>query len=86
MGQPMVRTQIQLTEEQADVLKRVASEEHVSIAELVRRAVENLIKSRAYVGNEERQRRAIAISGRFRSGASDLSTEHDRHLSEAYGK
>ena len=82
----MVRTQIQLTKEQATVLKKVASEEHVSIAEVVRQAVENLIKSRAYGGDEERRKRAIAISGRFRSGVSDLSTEHDRYLNEVSDK
>ena len=82
----MVRTQIQLTEEQAAVLKKAASEEHVSIAELIRRAVENFIISSAHAGTEERQRRAIAVSGRFRSGVTNLSTEHDRYLREAYEK
>jgi len=29
-------------------------------------------------------RRAIALAGRFRSDASDVSSEHDRYLVEAY--
>ncbi len=32
----------------------------------------------------ERRRRAIAAAGRFRSGAPDLSTEHDGYLEDAY--
>ena len=31
---------------------------------------------------EKRRRRAMALSGRFRSGVTDLSTEHDRYLDE----
>jgi len=32
----------------------------------------------------ERRRRAIAAAGRFRSGISDLSTNHDKHLEDSY--
>jgi len=32
----------------------------------------------------ERRRRAIAAAGRFRSGATDLSTDHDKYLDDAY--
>ncbi len=31
----------------------------------------------------ERRRRAIAAAGKFRSGAADLSSNHDRYLEEA---
>ena len=33
---------------------------------------------------EERRRRAIAASGRFRSDISDISLKHDEHLEEIY--
>lgn len=33
---------------------------------------------------KERRRRALAVSGRFRSGLSDLSADHDRYLEDAY--
>ena len=36
----MVRTQIQLSERQAAALKKLAATKHVSIAELIRRAVD----------------------------------------------
>lgn len=32
----------------------------------------------------ERRRRALAAAGRFRSGLTDLSTEHDKYLDDAY--
>ena len=39
----MVRTQIQLTEEQIKKLKKVGASEHLSTAELIRRAVDDFI-------------------------------------------
>lgn len=80
----MIRTQIQLTKEQADRLKKVAAKRHLSVAKLIRQAVDALIRSNAAIEDEERRRRAIAAAGRFRSGVSDLSTAHDKYLSEAY--
>lgn len=32
----------------------------------------------------EQRRRAIAAAGRFRSGISDLSSNHDKHLEDSY--
>jgi predicted transcriptional regulator len=80
----MIRTQIQLTKEQVDRLKKLAAEKHLSVAKLIRQAVDALIKSRAAVEDEERRRRAIAAAGRFHSGVSDLSTAHDKYLGKAY--
>jgi hypothetical protein len=34
------------------------------------------------LSREELRRRAAALSGRFRSGLPDLSTEHDRYLED----
>lgn len=36
------------------------------------------------VDSAERRRRAIAAAGRFRSGISDLSSNHDKHLEDSY--
>ena len=80
----MVRTQVQLREEQVRALKKLASARGVSMAELIRQSVDALIRSSRGVDPEERRRRAIAAAGRFRSGASDVSSEHDRHLAEAF--
>ena len=82
----MIRTQIQMTEEQVNKLKEMALTEHKSMAELIRQAVDSFVSSKTGIDNEERRRRAIAIAGRFHSGLNDLSKEHDKYLAEAYSK
>ncbi len=59
---------------------------HLSIAELIRRAVDTLIKSSAVVDVEERHKRAIEIVGQFSSEKHDISEKHDLYLSDTYRK
>ncbi len=80
----MVRTQILLTEEQMRALRTLSAERGVSMAVLVREAVEMLVRSNVGVPSEERQRRALEAIGRFASGHRDVSARHDEHLQEAY--
>ena len=80
----MVRTQIQLTEEQSKALKKIAGKKHLSVAELIRQGVNTLMKT-GEVSIEERKERAIAAAGRFRSGKRDISLRHDDYLAEAFG-
>ncbi len=80
----MIRTQVQLTEEQARALRNLASARQVSVAELIRQSVDTLIRSSGEIDTEERRRRAIAAAGRFHSGASDISAKHDEYLAEAF--
>ncbi len=82
----MVRTQIQLTEEQVKALKKIALSRHLSIAELIRQAVDTVIRTNTTVDIEERRKRAIDIVGRFSSGKRDISRKHDTYLVEAFGK
>jgi hypothetical protein len=82
----MVRTQIQLTEEQAKTLKRIAASRHLSVAELIRRAIDTMIKTSTSVDPEERLKRSLEIAGKFSSGKRDISKKHDVYLSESYGK
>ncbi|WP_333656585.1 CopG family transcriptional regulator [Dissulfurispira sp.] len=79
----MVRTQIQLTEDQAEALKRLATTRHLSVAELIRQAIDKMIKSAVLVDIEERRRRAIEAAGRFSSGLKNLSEKHDEYFVEA---
>ncbi len=82
----MVRTQIQFTEDQLSDLKSQASGEGVSVSELVRRAVEGWTMTATQPSPEEQRQRALAVAGRFASGCTDVASEHDRHLPEAYGE
>jgi len=81
----MIRTQIQLTKQQANALKELAHRQHVSIAELTRQTIDYWLGTVDGVSIRERRRRALAVVGRFRSGQSDISERHDDYLAEAYG-
>ncbi len=77
----MIRTQIQLTEGQASALKAIAQQQGVSMAELIRRAVERIVEES---DKEDKWWRASSLIGRYHSGRSDVSTNHDTYLDEAY--
>lgn len=81
----MVRTQIQLTEQQVRRLRAQAREHGVSLAEVIRRCVEKGLAEEA-PGLGARYDRAARVVGRFSdvSGAHDISAEHDGYLDEAY--
>jgi len=80
----LVRTQIQFTKTQSSRLKTLASSRGLSVADLVRRAVDTLLRSGVSIDIEEKRRRAVAAAGRFRSGVSDLSVNHDRYLEDSF--
>ncbi|MBI4843671.1 MAG: ribbon-helix-helix protein, CopG family [Nitrospirae bacterium] len=82
----MVRTQIQLTEEQAKGLKKIAASRHLSVAELIRRSVDVILKTSTIVDSDERYKRAMGTAGRFSSGKKDISGKHDKYLGEAFGR
>ena len=79
-----VRTQIQLDERQAERLKSIAASRGLSMAEWIRRAVDSALLSGGLTNREDQRRRAIAASGRFDSGVTDISVEHDKYLAEAF--
>jgi 16S rRNA U516 pseudouridylate synthase RsuA-like enzyme len=78
----MIRTQIQLTEEQARRLKRIAAERGISVSALIREAVQMAV---AVDDGPARWQRALSAVGKFRSGKKDVSVEHDRYLAEDFG-
>jgi len=80
----MIRTQIQLSESQARALKVLAAQRGVSMAGLIRQAVDHLIGEVDEGISVERRQRAMALTGRFHSGVTDLSSQHDRYLTESY--
>lgn len=81
----MIRTQIQLTEEQSRRVKKIAEREEISMAEVIRRAVDHWIVRYGDIPPEERRRRALSVIGRFSSGLGDVAANHDAYLAEAYG-
>jgi hypothetical protein len=81
----MIRTQVQFTEQQIEALRALAASRDVSIAELVRQSVDQLIRTSDLLSPEEKRRRALDIVGKYHSGQSDISTRHDDYLDEIYG-
>ncbi len=82
----MVRTQIQLTEQQAAMLRRLAAQRGVSMAELIRQSIDGLLRKTGERAPEELRQRAAKVTGRFRSGTRDGAVRHDDYLSEAFGR
>jgi hypothetical protein len=81
----MIRTQIQLTEEQARRVRALARREGVSMAEIIRRGVEQLlaadVPARADLWNA-----AAALVGAFRDAddAEDVARRHDEYLDGSF--
>jgi hypothetical protein len=80
----MLRTQIQLTPEQARALKRLATREGKSVAELIRLSVDAMLRSGGLIDPDLQRQKAIAAAGKLYGGPEDLSTEHDRYLEESF--
>ena len=80
----MIRTQVQLTQKQMKTLRSKARRLNVSVAELVRRAVDAYVAVDIVPTFEERRRRALEAAGRFGSGKTDVGKRHDDYLAETY--
>jgi hypothetical protein len=52
------------------------------MADLIRSSVDALLAQPETQDHDATRARALGAAGRFRSGLSDLSSQHDRHLSE----
>ncbi len=86
------RMEIRLERGQLELLKQVSREKGVSLGELVREAItskytDGIEKSKDALtkkDKEEIKKRAVKISGRFRTSLKDLSVNHDKYLTEDY--
>lgn len=79
----MIRTQVQLTDKLAAGIKDLAVREHLSMAEMIRRAVARFLESESKAGKEDRYARALSAAGGFTSGSRRNSTRHDAEFAEA---
>lgn len=80
----MIRTQVQLTEEQYKQLKQLALRRRRSLATLVREGVEKVLKEAGEPNMDEARQHALSIVGKYNSGDKDVSTHHDKYLAEGY--
>ncbi|MBN1962448.1 MAG: ribbon-helix-helix protein, CopG family [Deltaproteobacteria bacterium] len=81
----MIRTQIQLTTKQMEVLRAESKRQQLSIAEIIRQAIDASLVGSIANNHVENKKRAIAICGQFASGLADVSQKHDDYLDEAFG-
>ena len=81
----MIRTQVQIKETQIQWLHLKAAERGISVSELIRESID-LYRERETRVQGDKKRRALAAVGRFSSGRTGVSIDHDRHLAEAYPK
>ncbi len=80
----MIRTQIQLTEEQAKKARQAADRLGLSMAEVIRRALDDALAAGRY--DPPARKRALRVIGRVRSGTGDLSVNHDKYLEDSYSE
>jgi predicted DNA-binding protein len=79
----MVRTQIQLTEDQANRLKELAHGSSESIAAIIRKALDQYL-SKQEPNRGTLYRQAMTVIGKYQAGTHDISLEHDRYLEEEF--
>jgi hypothetical protein len=79
----MLRTQVQLTDEQVRRVRKVARREGVSLAEVVRRCVDAGLREQS---RKELYDRAAELVGALADTetSGDLSRRHDAYLEEAF--
>lgn len=78
----MIRTQISMTEEQADALRRLSAARGISQAAVMRDLLDELVERDIRSRRIEWVRRSL---GAFASGHRDTSVDHDEVLAEIYG-
>ncbi len=74
---------MQLSDEQSRALKETAAARGVSIAEVIRQALDEHLGGE---GGESRRQRAIRAIGGYRSGRHDVSVRHDDHVADAFAE
>ena len=81
----MDRICIQLPGEDREALQRMAAEEHVSVAELVRRSIRRALAERGKPSRRDLMTCALAAAGCGHSGLGDVAERHDDYLAEEGG-
>lgn len=77
----MIRTQVQLTEDQARLVKQAAADRGVSMAEVLRQLVDEHLRASS---DQARRDRAVRVLGGHASGLRNVSRDHDAELSDAF--
>ena len=79
----MIRTQIQMEDDQIKWLRAEARARGVSVSQLIREGIA-LFRTNQERFPEDKKRKALAAVGLFSSDISDVSERHDDYLAEAF--
>jgi hypothetical protein len=77
----MIRTQISLTEDQMRRLRREARRRHVSLAAVIRDAVDRVVPDED-IQRHERIEMLLAAAGSAASGTGSVARDHDAEMAE----
>ncbi len=81
----MIRTQVQVEDDQMEWLKSRAKEQGVSVSKLFRESVKLYIKAMTKPPKDKKKRAMRAI-GKFSSGKTDVSVKHDSYLTDTFSE
>jgi len=76
----MVSAEIQFTEDQMNGLRQLSARQGRSVDEIVRDGIEQMLKE----DYDARVRRLMAAAGKYDSGLSDISENHDAYLADDF--
>ena len=79
----MIRTQVQIEENQIEWLRTKARDTGVSVSQLIREGIA-LYRAREERLLADKKKKALSAVGRFASDRSDVSARHDDYLADAY--
>ena len=79
----MIRTQIQMEDDQIKWLRAEARARGVSVSKLIREGIA-LFRTHQERFPEDKKKKALAAVGSFSSAISDVSERHDDYLAEAF--
>ncbi|HEY8169060.1 MAG TPA: CopG family transcriptional regulator [Candidatus Limnocylindrales bacterium] len=79
----MQRTVISLTDEQASRLRRTAEARGISMAAVIRDAID-AIPDTALTDRQILVQRALSVIGKYRGDGTGVAENHDDHLAEAF--
>ncbi|MDD5308499.1 MAG: CopG family transcriptional regulator [Deltaproteobacteria bacterium] len=85
----MMRSQIQLSEQQHGRLREIAHQRGLSLSALIRRWLdEKIAESDTASSRDDRVRAALSVLGKHKDSeeADDVAANHDRYLADAYGR
>jgi hypothetical protein len=80
----MIRTQIQLTEDQVQKLREISLSSNESVASLIRNAIDRFLAT-GKPNRKAQYRQAMSLSGKYKTEQPDISVKHDRYLEEDFG-